>query len=588
MHKQLIHSVRDVEKLLTGLAPRADRHLGDILVEEGVINQDQLNKALALQKSQVEKHGLPGGHRPRSMQLGEILTQMGLANQEQITLALASKFNIPFVKLEDFEVPAETLSLIPADLALQYHVLPLAVIQGKLVVAMTNPMDWEALEAIRFTTNRSLELVVASNEDISRILGDSYSSFDENEALESLEFAPIQDSAVVTEEDVDEMAMQRPIARLLNAILLQALSQQASDINIRPEKDSVSIYLRVDGKLQFIRTLHKSLLAPLVSRIKIISRMNIAERRMPQDGHARLIREGRAIDLRISVIPTVTGESVVIRVLEKSIGLRTLDKLGFRPHETDQLRELTTRPYGMVLVTGPTGSGKSTTLYAVLNEVKKSNPHIITVEDPVEYAMDGVEQIQVSSAPGYTFAEALRHILRHDPDVIMLGEMRDLESVRIAIKASLTGHMVYSTLHTNDAVSAVTRLADMGVEPYLLSSTLLGVLAQRLVRLNCPHCKAVEKVEPYMRKTLKVSEDEVFYRGSGCENCNHTGYHGRVSVGELLNITPAIRHLIHLGKGEEVIREAALREGMIPLVENALSLAREGSTSLEEVFGVRL
>ena len=316
--------------------------------------------------------------------------------------------------------------------------------------------------------------------------------------------------------------------------------------------------------------------------------MDISERRLPQDGHARLIHDGRAIDLRVSVIPTVNGESVVIRILDKNIGLRTLNQLGFRPHETDQLRELASRPYGMVLVTGPTGSGKSTTLYAILKEVIKRNPHIITVEDPVEYAMDGVEQIQISSAPGYTFAEALRHILRHDPDIIMLGEIRDLESVRIAIKASLTGHMVYSTLHTNDAVSAVTRLIDMGVEPYLLSATLLGVLAQRLVRLNCQHCKARETVDPHIRQVLQVREDEVFYKGQGCKRCHHTGYRGRVSVGELFNITPRIRQLIHLGETEEVLARAALEEGMIPLVQNALRLAREGKTSLEEVYTVRL
>ena len=299
---------------------------------------------------------------------------------------------------------------------------------------------------------------------------------------------------------------------------------RASDINIRPEKFRVNVYYRVDGRLQFIRSLHKSLLPAVVSRIKITGQMNIAERRLPQDGHARMVHQGRSIDLRISIIPTIMGESVVVRVLDKGAGLRPMEELGIPPHDMEVFRQLIQRSYGMFLVTGPTGSGKSTTLYAVLDAVKaRGNPHILTVEDPVEYDMEGIEQVQVAQMTGFTFAEALRHFLRHDPDVVMVGEIRDLETARIANKAALTGHLVFSTLHTNDAASSVTRLLDMGIEPYLVSAVLLGVLAQRLVRVVCPECKEEAAVDELVRRTLGVGNDEVFYSGHGCANCNGTG-----------------------------------------------------------------
>jgi type IV pilus assembly protein PilB len=316
--------------------------------------------------------------------------------------------------------------------------------------------------------------------------------------------------------------------------------------------------------------------------------MDIAERRLPQDGHTRVITENTTIDLRLSVIPTTKGESVVIRILDKRAGLKELDDLGLGAHETEQLRHLTSRSYGMFLVTGPTGSGKSTTLYAVLNVIKERNPHIITVEDPVEYDMEGINQIQISPAMGYTFAEALRHILRHDPDVIMVGEIRDLETARIANKAALTGHVMLSTLHTNDAASAITRLIDMGVEPYLLGSTLLGVMAQRLIRLNCSYCIAEEEVSAETRKMLGLGEDEVFYKGTGCNSCDNTGYHGRSAVCELLVVTPGMTTMINQGASSQEIKEEAIRQGMRSLIQNAVALARQKRTSIEEVLALRL
>jgi len=577
MKEQIVHNSHQLTDLFRNMRPVRDYHLGEILVEQDEISQEQLDEVLQEQRTH---------HGP---QLGALLVEKGLVSRKQLNLALARKFNIPYLSIKDYEIDGHVLNQIPADLAMHYNVLPLAEIDGKLVVAMESPLDWEALDAIRFVTNRSAEVVIASPQDISLALNRYYTEFSEGEALEELDITPVlaRNDREESKETAEAQAMKKPIVRLLNAVLLQAVKRNASDINIRPEKEGAAVFYRIDGREQFVRTLHKSLLAPLISRIKITGRMNIAERRLPQDGHARLLHEGRSIDLRISVIPTVNGESAVIRVLDKEIGLRTLEELGLRDHEIQQLRQLATQPHGMLLVTGPTGSGKSTTLYALLQEVKRGNPHIITVEDPVEYDIDGVEQIQVLPVKGYTFAEALRHILRHDPDVIMIGEIRDSETVHIANKAALTGHLVLSTLHTNDAVGSVTRLLDMGVEPFLLASTLLGAMAQRLVRLNCEHCREVEPVDSFVRGALGISEKEVFYRGKGCPTCNNTGYQGRIAVCEIVTVTAEMQHLIHRGGDEEDIRRVAREGGMTTLMQNALSLAREGRTSLEEVFSIR-
>jgi type IV pilus assembly protein PilB len=340
--------------------------------------------------------------------------------------------------------------------------------------------------------------------------------------------------------------------------------------------------------MQFVRTFHRSLLMPLISRIKIMGHMDIAERRLPQDGHARVFHSNRPIDLRLSIIPTVVGESAVLRILDKQVGLKPLDSIGLPPGELEALRGIINKNAGMLLVVGPTGSGKSTTLYAILNEIRKTNPHIITVEDPVEYHIDGIEQIQTATNRGYTFAESLRHILRHDPDVIMVGEIRDTETVQIANKAALTGHLVLSTLHTNDAPSTITRLIDMSVEPYLLSSTLLGVMSQRLVRLNCPHCIEETKGDEVLRETLGIGKSGVFFHSKGCASCNFTGYHGRYAVCELLLITPEIRQLINEGATAQKIRETAIKQGMVPIVDNALELARQARISLEEVYSLKL
>ena len=581
MQQHIIHTETDLYQALQQCHPQSNKHLGEILVSEGFLSEEKLQHALEIHSQN------PGSH------LGDTLEHLGYCDHEQITFGLSSKLGIPYVDLSHYEVPPQILRQIHADTALQYNILPLALHKSRLIVATDNPLNWEALELVRFHTNHHIEAVVTSNSALGKML-EKYYLQNGDEGLEDLD----DDLKLVTEEkehndleltqNVAKEAQKKPVVRLVNAIIMQGIKQRASDIHIRPGKTQIDIFYRIDGKLRLSRSLSPILLAPLVSRIKITGRMDIAERRMPQDGHARVMLNNNSIDLRISVIPTVNGESVVIRILDKQAGLKPFDQLGLGEKEMDELRIIISRSYGMLLVTGPTGSGKSTTLYAVLSEIKRRGPHIITVEDPVEYDMDGVEQIQTLATIGYTFAEALRHILRHDPDVVMIGEIRDLETARIANKAALTGHLMLSTLHTNDAASTVTRLIDMGVEPYLLSSTLLGVMAQRLVRLNCPHCLEEEVIEAHIRKQLELDENEVFYKGKGCDQCHDSGYHGRAAVVELLVITPEMATRISNGANTHEIKNMALANGMKTLTSNALELARQNKTSIEEVYAVRL
>jgi type IV pilus assembly protein PilB len=571
----------DLSRMLRESVAQADLLLGDILLADGEISPEQLQEALDAQKiSKPKKH------------LGELLVELEFASQEQVNIALADKLGVPYVSLEDFEIEQFPVSLIPPDIALHYNILPLAVIQNSLVIAMENPFDWEALEVVRFNVKNNIEPVLSPARDITQALNKFYSDFSEEDLLVEMESSadfPITPIGIeASAHIVAQEANKAPIVRLLDAIISQGILRKASDINIRPEKLRVNVFYRIDGKMQFVRTFHKSLLPPLISRIKIMGHMDIAERRMPQDGHARVFQRNRPVDLRLSIIPTVVGESAVLRILDKEVGLKPIDSIGLMPKELESLKGMITKTTGMLLVVGPTGSGKSTTLYAILNEIRKSNPHVITVEDPVEYHIEGLEQIQTAASRGYTFSEALRHILRHDPDVIMVGEIRDSETVQIANKAALTGHLVLSTLHTNDAPSTITRLIDMGVEPYLLSSTLLGVMSQRLVRLNCSHCVEEVSGDDEIRKALGIKKSGVFFRGKGCAACDFTGYHGRHAVCELLVITPEVRQLINEGATAQSIRKLAIKQGMAPIFESALELAREARISLEEVYSVKL
>jgi type IV pilus assembly protein PilB len=569
-----LRSTEELWRILNGRRPPPDQPLGRILLQAGLIGPAQLEQALARQRQERNKH------------LGRILIDSGALSSEQIHQALASKFGIPCVALEHLPLDNDVLARLPAEFALQHSVVPLAVSGDALVVALENPLDTQTLELIRFNTGTAVIPVLAAAADIALAHSRYYSQADEDEALEVARPDPPPEEGTPESADlIERAATRKPIVRLLSAIILQGIIRRASDINLRPGRERVGVYYRIDGRLQHARSLHKSLLPALVSRLKIIGRMNIAERRLPQEGNARLSRAGRDIDLRISILPTVDGESVVIRILDKEVGLKPFAQLGLPPREAGQIRQILRRPHGLLLVTGPTGSGKSTTLYALLNEIRQSGAHILSVEDPVEYGMDGVEQVQVMDKIGLGFAEVLRRFLRHDPDVIMVGEIRDRATAAIACQAALTGHLVMSTLHTNSALDTVTRLIDMGMEPYILASILLGVMAQRLIRLNCPRCSRAQGTDALpAHAAAGAPEGADFRRGDGCTACNHTGYAGRAVICEVLPVTPELAALIAAGAPAAALAQLAREQGMVPLLGHALRLAREGRTSYEEAM----
>jgi len=504
--------------------------------------------------------------------------------------SLSLKLGVPYVHLAELNIDLHALGMLSADIARKHTVFPVLVYEGRLIVAMDDPTALEIIDILRFATGYAIEPIIASKEEIGEAIEKYYVT--ENDIDHELVVAESDDSLAARPEDSvqewERQAMEKPVVRLVSSIFTEAIRKRASDIHLRPQEHNVDLIYRIDGTLIKIRSFSKNLLPAVVSRIKIIGRMNIAERRLPQDGRARFSDNGSVVDLRISVIPTVNGESVVVRLLNTKTGLKQVSELGFNSRDGDLFVDMLHKSCGMILVTGPTGSGKSTTLYAALQEIIKQNVNIITVEDPVEYHIDGIEQIHINPAQGYTFAEALRHILRHDPDVIMVGEIRDHETAKTSVESALTGHLVLSTLHTNSAAGAIARLLEMEIEPYLLSSTLLGVLAQRLVKRNCTHCIEIEPIDHGIRKILGVPENEVFYRGVGCEHCNHTGHKGRIAVYELLKVTPAIKELIDKRVDIDTIFAQSKRDGMIPLTENALQRARAHEISYTEVYRVRL
>ena len=579
IRRRAVVSAAELRQALEIQKHHPPERLGEVLIEEGIISPKQLQEALAAQR------------RDRSKKLGDILVEMGALTPEELHITMAHNLGIPFVRLRNFDVDPRVLKLVSIEIARKHALFPLLLVDDRLVVAMADPFDMEAVHLLRFTTGYLVEVAVATREDILWAIDRYYPEVDSAAAIEELEdIRPVgeEEPGGARVEDIERMAKEKPIIRLVNGIILDAINMRASDVHIRAAEKGVELFYRINGVLKKIRDMDKRLLPAIVTRIKILGRMNIAERRLPQDGRTRVSHRGSVIDLRISVIPTVEGESVVIRILDTRFGLKSLDSIGFNDADRRRIGDLLSRSYGMFLVTGPTGSGKTTTLYAALNEVKKRDVNIVTVEDPVEYHIDGIEQIQAYTAPGYTFAEALKHILRHDPDVIMIGEIRDEETAHIAVKSALTGHLVLSTLHTNSTATTVTRLLDMGVQAYLIASTLIGVLAQRLVRRNCPHCLEPEDADPTMRRILGVAEDEIFYHGRGCDQCNQTGFSDRVAVYELMLINEKIRRLIAPGATHEAIEKEAIAEGMVPLTEEALQLARQRAIPLAEVYRIRL
>lgn len=564
---------KELRSLLHAPAEASGERIGELLVKDGVLTRDALDQVLQVQGE---------GHHEK---LGQMLIERNLATPEQVHHAVARRLNLPFVRLTDFDFDGHALSLVNAGVARRHGVIPLMLDDENLVVALENPGDPELIDLLHFITGRHIIVTAARPEEIDYAISVAYEPFgDAGLAREVEHLARGREN----ERDAEEADTHQPVVRLVQNIIIDAIRRRASDIHIRPKDREALVIFRIDGSLVPVRTFSKSVLPAIVSRIKVLGNMDISEHRLPQDGQARVRNRGRVIDLRLSVIPAVHGESVVVRILDVSRGLKSLDEIGFTGEDEERFRNLLTHNQGLVLVTGPTGSGKSTTLYAALQEIRRRDVNIITVEDPVEYHLDGINQIQVTPRIGYTFARALRHILRHDPDVIMVGEIRDVETARMAVESALTGHLVLSTLHTNSAATSITRLLEIGVDAYLARATLMAVLAQRLVRLNCPHCVTSEEVPGSVQRELGLGADELFYHGAGCEHCFHTGFQGRHAVYELLLVTRAMQALIHPDADAGELEQQALRDGMVSLTDNALSLARQGQVSMAEVYRVRL
>ncbi len=551
--------------------------LGESLVEEGIITADQLKTAQAEEKR-------------TSQRLRNILVKMGFIDEEDLVTFLSNKLGLPRIELGNYLINPKIVELVPEALARKYELIPVLKIGDRLTCAMVDPWNIFALDEIRMKTGLVIEPAVATESEIKKALNQYYGA---KGTVEDLIKSMGEGKAGIKEADLDTRKLQgiaeEPVViRLVNLIIMKAVQERASDIHIEPEEEVLKMRIRVDGMLHEVASPPKYLQSAVISRVKIMANLDIAERRKPQDGRFSLKIEGRGIDVRVSCMPTIYGENVVLRLLDASSALLGLDKLGFSGTILDRYNKLVTRAYGIILVTGPTGSGKTTTLYASLDKINTVEKNIITIEDPVEYKLPGIRQIQVDTNVDLTFANGLRSILRQDPDIVMVGEIRDFETAEIAIQAALTGHLVFSTLHTNDAPGAVTRLIDMGVEPFLVASSLVGVLAQRLVRKICPGCK--EKHLPTKEELkdigLKPNEKISFYKGKGCAECKKTGYKGRIGIYELMLPGDKIRNAIISKAPAEDLREMARSEGMVTLAEDGIAKAMDAVTTVEEVLRV--
>jgi len=547
--------------------------MGQILVQAGLLSEAQLERALQQQKQTGER-------------LGRVILSMGLASQDDIARAIAKQLSIDFVNLSDALLEEDILLRIPEQIARRHHVIPIAVEDGSLVLGMEDPLDVVALDDLRKLTGLEIRPAVITPDAFQRALSQYPVGMDAT--LAEIRPTEAYEEEVATER-LRAVAEDAPIVRLANQITVQAIRQGASDIHVEPQEQRVRIRYRIDGTLYSVMTPPKHVQAALVSRIKIMAGMNIAERRVPQDGRIEMKVDNRDIDLRVSAIPTVWGEKVVMRILDKQGAFVGIEKLGLLPEDHQRFERVISRPHGIILLTGPTGSGKTTSLYAILNRLNRVEVNITTIEDPVEYQLPGIAQVQINPKAGLTFSTGLRSFLRQDPDIIMVGEIRDEETARIAIHASLTGHLVLSTLHTNDAPGAVTRLVDMGIETFLVSSSVVGVIAQRLVRILCQRCKTPYTPTPEVLKRIGLSDLETtptFYKAVGCEYCNSIGYKGRSGIFEIMTVDDTVKSLIvnHATSGQ--IKEAAIAGGMRSLQGDGLAKVLNGTTSLEEVLRV--
>jgi type IV pilus assembly protein PilB len=563
---------------------KSKEKLGQILLKEGLITEEQLNKAIDIQKKEGTR-------------LGETLINLGMVTEKDIVIAMAKQLSIPYASYaKGLLKPAkdqELSKLIPEDYARRNMILPISRHMNSLTVAFMDPLNLIAIDNLKRMTGCEINPIIATKSDLQRAIDEFYGKEDllKDAISDSYELEEFKAEKDVEEDlsldDLIARAEEAPVVKLVDLILMQAIKDRASDIHLEPFKNKINIRYRIDGVLYEIPPPAKHLLPAIVSRVKILANLDIAERRLPQDGAFLVKVENKNIDIRVSTVPAIYGEKVVMRILDKSATPLNLGELGFELDDLEKFRRAIISPHGLILITGPTGSGKTTTLYAALNEIKSPHENISTVEDPVEYKLEGINQVQIKPAIGLTFASTLRAFLRQDPDIIMVGEVRDLETGQICIRASLTGHLVLSTLHTNDAPSAISRLIDIGLEPYLISSSLIMVGAQRLVRRLCPECKEAYETTPALVKDFGIKQ-ELLYKPKGCDYCGHTGYRGRIAIYEIILMNDQLRELVarHATLGE--IRSKVQEIGMRTLLQSGIKKAEEGVTSIEEVLSITM
>lgn len=540
--------------------------LGDLLVDAGILTPEQLETSLR--------------EKGPNQKLGDVLLQRGLITEHQLIEVLEFQLGIPHVSLYRYPFDNTLFHIVPKEVAKRNLLIPLKKDAGRLFVAMADPMDFYAIDDLRLSTGFEIETAIATKDDILKSITKYYN---DDEGFEEILGVNTKQEELEKDKITDQ---DSPVVRLVNQILSDAVTQKASDIHIDPQETKVVIRYRIDGVLRIERMLPKHMQSVLCARIKILANLDITEHRVPQDGRIKMTLDFHPVDLRVSMLPTVFGEKIVMRILDLGSSLNELNKLGFNKINLQRFEQMIQQPTGIVLITGPTGSGKSSTLYAALNKLNSEEVNIITVEDPVEYQLEGINQIQVNTNVGMTFAVGLRSILRQDPNIIMVGEIRDKETVEVAIRASLTGHLVLSTIHTNDSLSTITRLVDMGVEPFLVASSLSGVVAQRLVRKVCRDC--AEKYEPmkreveiFARRGMKIDK---ITRGKGCSSCNMTGYKGRIAIHEILVINDEMRRVIINGESSTSLRELAIKNKTIFLIDDGLLKVKQGLTTTEEVL----
>lgn len=558
----------------------------EILEKSEVLKKEQLEKALSIQKDK-------GGS------LGKILVEQGFMDHQDLMILVSHQLNIPPIDLSKYKINPEVIELIPERIARQYKLVPISKLGNTLTVAMSDPTNIIAMDDIKTLTNYTIDLVISTDADIENAISNYYGAGKEMDISRMIqEGEKIGEEIEVVEEeekiDISEISAETkkaPIVKVVSMILNEALNKRASDIHIEPQEKSLRVRYRVDGNLQEALNIPKKNQNAIIARLKIMSTLDITETRLPQDGRFKIKFKDREVDFRVSVLPISFGNKIVLRALDRSSLSIGLDRLGFLPEPLANFKIALKRPYGMILITGPTGSGKSTTLYSILNQLNTPDKNIVTIEDPVEYQLEGITQVQVIPDIGLTFANGLKSLLRQSPDIVMVGEIRDFETADIAIKASLTGQLVLSTLHTNDAPSAITRLIDMGVEPFLIASSVIMTAAQRLCRKICPHCKEKYEIpksvlERVGRDIEELAKKKAFYKGKGCRGCNNTGYFGRMGTLETFMIDDTVRDMIIQRKSADEIKRYAVSKGMKTLRENALKKFAQGLTSLEEVLRI--